>query len=123
MRVEANNAASRRWCDEWDAASGALLQQLTDVRPIDAEVRYYIDERQRLTMSNPKPKGLDLASDEEQRRWLEEAIAREAVIRRAWAKYELVVGQSIETHRAGARVRATFTERAEPGPTRLSKKV
>jgi hypothetical protein len=54
---------------------------------------------------------------------LERAVTREAAIRRAWARYEVVVSQSVETHRTGARVRATFAERAEARPTRLSKKV
>ena len=90
---------------------------------MDAEVRRYIDERQRLTTSNPKPGGDDLRSEDEQRSWLERAVAREAVIRRAYARYELVVTQSVETHRASVRVRATFNDKAEARPTRVSRKV
>lgn len=118
-----NNAASRSWCAAWDAASEALLRELKDVRPMDAEVRRYIDERQRLTTSNPKPTGEDVCSEDEQRDWLERAVAREAVIRRAYARYELVVTQSVETHRSGARVRATFGSKAEARPRRVSRKV
>lgn len=118
-----NSAASRRWCAAWDAASEALLRELKDVRPVDAEVRRYIDERQRLTTSNPQAAGANRASEEEQSAWLERAVEREAVIRRAYARYELVVTQSVETHRTGARVRAAFGEKAEARPTRFSNKV
>lgn len=90
---------------------------------MDAEVRTYIDERQRLTTANPQPKAGDAWTEAEQRAWLERAVVREEAIRDAYEKYRSVVTASVQTHRSGARVRARFTDKVEPVPTRYSNKV
>ncbi|NJK89601.1 MAG: hypothetical protein HC923_09480 [Myxococcales bacterium] len=107
----------------WDRASEGLVVELTCPRPHPERIRALITARQQLMTANPRAIGDDRRTEDAQRAWLENAMQREAEIRKLYEVYMRMVNVAVDTHRTGARTRAAFGDKVETIPGRLSKKV
>jgi len=116
-------ASNRAWCIRWDELSTALLEELQNPDCDVNRVADLIRERRRLTTARPVNRpGEPEISEEDQVRWLERSLQREAMLADLAREVKDRVVRSMASLEAGQKVRHRFGS-AEAKPRMFSTRI